>query len=53
VKKGLSWFIDARNLTDRNYAATTGVIADARGSNPAIFNPGLGRSVFAGIEWKQ
>jgi iron complex outermembrane recepter protein len=53
LKKGLSWFIDARNLTDRNYAATAGVIADARGTNPALFNPGLGRSVFAGIEWKQ
>ena len=53
VRKGLSWFVDARNLTDRNYAATTGVIADARGMNPALFNPGLGRSVFAGIEWKQ
>jgi hypothetical protein len=22
VKQGLSWFVDARNLTDRNYAAT-------------------------------
>ena len=52
VKKGFSWFIDARNLAGRNYAATTGVIADARGTNPAIFNPGLARSVFAGIEWK-
>jgi iron complex outermembrane receptor protein len=53
VKKGLSWFVDGRNLADRTYAATTGVIADARGINPAIFNPGLGRSVFAGLEWKQ
>jgi len=52
AKKGMSWFVDARNLTDRIYAATTGVIADARGINPAIFNPGLGRSVFAGVEWK-
>ena len=53
IKKGLSWFVDGRNLANRAYAATTGVIADARGINPAAFNPGLGRSVFAGIEWKQ
>lgn len=53
VKKGLSWFVEVRNLTDRTYAATTGVSADARGASPALFNPGLGRSVFAGIEWRQ
>lgn len=31
VNKNLSWFVDARNLADKTYAATTGVIADARG----------------------
>jgi iron complex outermembrane receptor protein len=55
--KGVSWFFDARNLTDKKYAATTGVIADSRspgvgGQNARQFNPGLGRSVFAGIEWR-
>jgi iron complex outermembrane receptor protein len=55
--KGVSWFIDARNLGDKRYAATTGVIADARspgagGQNAAQFNPGLGRSLFLGVEWK-
>ncbi len=57
VQKGVSWFIDGRNLTDKKYAATTGVIADARspgvgGQNARQFNPGLGRSVFAGLEWR-
>lgn len=57
VSKGVSWFIDARNLADKKYAATTGVIADARapgagGQNARQFNPGIGRSVFAGIEWR-
>jgi iron complex outermembrane receptor protein len=56
IQKGVSWFIDGRNLTDKKYAATTGVIADSRspgagGQNVAQFNPGLGRSVFAGLEW--
>ncbi|HKQ83048.1 MAG TPA: TonB-dependent receptor [Steroidobacteraceae bacterium] len=52
VSKGLSWFVEGRNLTDRNYAATTGVIADARGQDAAQFLPGDGRAVYAGIEWR-
>ncbi len=57
IAKGFSWFVDGRNLTDQRYAATTGVIADTRapgagGQNSRQFNPGLGRSVFAGLEWR-
>lgn len=46
------WFVDARNLGDRRYAATTGVIADALGRDSRQFLPGDGRSVFAGLEWR-
>lgn len=49
---GFSWFIEGRNLADRTYAATTGVIADARGFDAAQFLPGDGRAVYAGISWK-
>jgi iron complex outermembrane recepter protein len=49
---GLSWFVEGRNLADRTYAATTGVIADARGLDAAQFLPGDGRAVYAGIAWK-
>lgn len=55
AEKGVSWFIEAKNLTDETYAATTGVAADAGPSPEAKsrnFLPGDGRSVFAGIEWK-
>jgi iron complex outermembrane receptor protein len=52
MASGLSWFIEAKNLTDETYAATTGVIADAGGVDSRAFLPGDGRSVFAGIEWK-
>ncbi|RYD42180.1 MAG: TonB-dependent receptor [Verrucomicrobiaceae bacterium] len=55
LDKGLSWFIEAKNLTDEHYAATTGVVANA-GVDPSNtsrnFLPGDGRSVFAGVEWK-
>jgi iron complex outermembrane receptor protein len=49
---GLSWFLEGRNLANRTYAATTGVIADARGLDAAQFLPGDGRAVYAGVSWK-
>ncbi len=52
LPKGFSFFVEGRNLTDKIYAATTGVIADARGRDSAQFLPGDGRSVFAGVEWR-
>jgi iron complex outermembrane receptor protein len=52
IDDGISWFIEARNLTDEAYAATTGVIEDAKGADSRQFLPGDGRSIFAGIEWK-
>ncbi len=50
--RGLAWFVDARNLTDETYAASTGVIADARGRDSAQFLPGDGIAVYGGIEWR-
>jgi len=46
-----SWFVDARNLTDRRWISSTNVVADARGQDQANFMPGDGRSVYAGLEW--
>ncbi|WP_394673289.1 TonB-dependent receptor family protein [Limnobacter sp.] len=45
-------FVDARNLTDKVYAATTGVIVNANGADSAQFAPGEGRGVYAGVEVK-
>lgn len=50
--KGFSSFIDARNITDKTYTATTGVIADAGGLDSAQFLPGDGASVFIGTEYR-
>jgi iron complex outermembrane receptor protein len=52
VGEGLSWFVEAKNLTDETYAATHNVIADALGADARAFLPGDGRSVFAGIEYR-
>ncbi|HEY1180999.1 MAG TPA: TonB-dependent receptor, partial [Rhodocyclaceae bacterium] len=53
--KGMSWFIEGRNLGDRKYAATTAVVRDfnAPGTDQAVYLPGDGRSVYAGIQWRQ
>jgi len=51
-KNGFSWFAEARNLTDQKYAATTGVIDNAKGIDQAQFLPGDGRSFFAGLEYR-
>lgn len=54
TKKGLAVFFEAKNLTDANYAATTGVIANAAtvvGPN-AQFNPGDGRGFYGGVEYR-
>src|SRR5699024_3157854 len=46
---GLSVYVDVRNLANKHYAANTNLIADAGGRDAAVFNPGLSRSVFAGV----
>ncbi|MBF6023531.1 TonB-dependent receptor family protein [Lysobacter niastensis] len=47
-----SWFVDARNLGDRRWIASTNVVADAHGMDQANFLPGDGRAFYAGIEWR-
>lgn len=53
VSKGLSWFVEARNLGDRKYASTTAVSRNLLGVDSAVFLPGDGRSVYAGLQWRQ
>lgn len=51
MKKGMSIFVEAKNLTNEIYAATSGIIANAGGADSAQFLPGDGRSVVSGIEF--
>ncbi|MDR5762067.1 TonB-dependent receptor [Caballeronia sp. LZ035] len=50
-KNGLSIFLDARNLTNKRYVSDISTVADARTASTAIFYPGEGRSVFAGVRY--
>lgn len=47
-----TWFADARNLSNRKWIASTGVVADAKGLDQASFLPGDGRSFYIGLEWR-
>ena len=52
TRKGVSGYVEVRNVTDERYAATTGVITRANAGNSAQFNPGDGRTVYVGLEYK-
>ncbi|WNF47659.1 TonB-dependent receptor [Pseudomonas sp. SG20056] len=51
-REGLGFFVEGRNLSDKTYISTTGVVANARGQDAALFMPGDGRSLYVGLEWK-
>jgi iron complex outermembrane receptor protein len=51
TRRGFSMFFDARNLTDKHYIATTGVLNRATPAATA-YNPGDGRSFFGGVEFR-
>lgn len=48
---GLSFYVEGRNLTGRNYISTVAVagVADATSE---LFNPGIGRAVFGGLRYR-
>ena len=50
--QGFGFFVEGRNLSDRTYSATTGVIADAKGQDSAQFLPGDGHSLYMGVQWR-
>lgn len=50
LAKSVRLFVDARNLTDRNYISTYSNITDAALAATNVFYPGEGRSVFAGLK---
>jgi iron complex outermembrane receptor protein len=51
-KRGFSVFVEGKNLGDKEYIATTGVIANANGADSAQFSPGNGLGIYGGVEWK-
>ncbi|CAN1489822.1 CirA Outer membrane receptor proteins, mostly Fe transport [Burkholderiaceae bacterium] len=54
IDKKWSWFLDARNLTGKKYAATTNIAANYTTvpGDGRRYYPGDGRSVYVGVEAK-
>ena len=51
-KSKVSVFVEAKNLTDENYAASVDPIPNAQvPANPQVFHPGDGRSFYGGVTW--
>ena len=52
TQKGLQISFEARNLTNRRYAASVEPLGDARSSDDTdSFNPGNGRAFYGGVSW--
>lgn len=50
-RRGWSAFVEFRNLTNKRYASSVQVVADARtGNAPRVFSSGQGFSVYGGLE---
>jgi iron complex outermembrane receptor protein len=49
--KGYEVFFEAKNLTNKSYAATIEPVGNARIEGTNDFNPGNGRSFYGGISW--
>ncbi len=51
VDRGFSAWVEARNLLAKTYAATYGVVTTATPAS-AVYNPGDGRAIYAGADWR-
>jgi len=52
LENGVSLFLDLRNLADKRHVAEFGAVTDARTAQTAVFYPGEGRAVFAGLGYR-
>jgi iron complex outermembrane receptor protein len=51
-KSKFSVFVEAKNLTDENYAAAVDPIPNGQNpADPQVFHPGDGRSFYGGVTW--
>jgi iron complex outermembrane receptor protein len=48
----ISAYIEGRNLSDESYIASAATAANMHGNDAAIFEPGNGRAVYSGIQYK-
>ena len=47
-----SAYIEGRNLSDEAYIASASISGNVSGTDGAYFEPGTGRAIYAGVQWK-
>jgi iron complex outermembrane recepter protein len=48
----ISAYLEGRNLSDETYIASASTSADLGGKDAAVFEPGNGRAVYAGVQYR-
>jgi iron complex outermembrane receptor protein len=51
AKEGWSAYLEGRNLTDKRYISTVAIAGTATPASQ-LFNPGAGRSLYAGLRYR-
>jgi iron complex outermembrane receptor protein len=51
-QRGVTVFLDARNLGNKRYVSDFSTVTDARTANTTVFYPGTGRALYAGIKYR-
>jgi len=54
TSKNKEWvvYLDANNITDRNYIATADVVPDTQNTDGNYYYPGEGFSMYLGVQWE-
>jgi iron complex outermembrane recepter protein len=50
IQDGVEFFVDARNLTNKRHVTNYSTITNTGSASTAVFYPGEGRRVFAGVK---
>ncbi len=45
-------YLEGRNLSDETYIASSSIATDTQGKDAALFEPGTGRAVYGGIQYR-
>ena len=51
---GGTWtaYVEGRNLSDKSYIASTSIVGNASGADLPLFNPGSGREIYGGVQYR-
>jgi iron complex outermembrane receptor protein len=45
-------YLEGRNLSDQTYIASSSIATNTQGKDAALFEPGTGRAVYGGVQYR-